>query len=157
MKQHLNEQEQNDMLKIQYTYETYLGQETLMITLNSGLWAKCPECVNTIRSSVAIIAEAPFFPHPQNPASLAPVDVFLPRQTGLDQPVKRNSECCPQPAVTVGERSVILLGSPMFVFMFQTGTGGVMNGERAPFKRASSALGDCSLGLLPRVMLTLPA
>lgn len=72
MKQHLNEQEPNDMLNIQYAYEKYLG-------LNSGLWAKCSECVNTTHSSVAIVAEAPVFPPPPEPCLSVPCVCFSPQ------------------------------------------------------------------------------
>ena len=45
----------------------------------------------------------------------------------------------------------------MFVSGFKAGTGAGMNGERAPLKRVSFALGDCKLGLLPRAVFTLRA
>lgn len=78
----------------------------LMSRLNSGLRAKCSECVNTIHSSVATTAEAPFSPPPPDPCLSVPCVRFSP-QTGLDQPGKHNSESCSQPAVIVGERPVI--------------------------------------------------
>lgn len=59
----------------------------LMSRLNSGLRAKCSECVNTIHSSVATRAETPFSPPPPDPCLSFPCVRFSP-QTNWSGPAR---------------------------------------------------------------------
>lgn len=88
--------------------------------------------------------EALFLPPAPEPC-LSVLCVRFSSQTncGLDQPVKCNSESCPQPLVILDERPERLpRGAPCLFSCFRAGSGGVMNGESSPFKRARLTSGD---------------